>query len=179
MGVVRDVTIDQLTQAVQGISSTGISDSTGQAINNTLGNINTTEQGIEVALQIIGQNVKPSALNIPYSNTSSGLSANNVQSAIDEICTDLIQTKTYTASYTAGGNASISITADDFNATTPNGYTPIGISDFASQNVNVTVRGIYGRATGTSTMMALRNVSSTSINATAYVTILYIKSLFL
>ena len=57
MGVVRDVTIDQLTQAVQGISSTGISDSTGQAINNTLGTLgkDTSLQGIISAINALGQ----------------------------------------------------------------------------------------------------------------------------
>ena len=53
MGVVRDVTIDQLTQAVQGISTSGMSDTTGQAINNTLGTLmtNTTGQAINTTLQ--------------------------------------------------------------------------------------------------------------------------------
>ena len=57
MGIVRDVTIDQLTQAVQGISSTGISDSTGQAINNTLGTLlaDTTGQSIASAISGLGQ----------------------------------------------------------------------------------------------------------------------------
>ena len=57
MGVVRDVTIDNLTQAVQGISSTGISDSTGQAINNTLGTLgkDTSLQGIVSAISGLGQ----------------------------------------------------------------------------------------------------------------------------
>ena len=39
MGVVRDVTIDQLTQAVHGISTSGMSDSTGQAIVTSINNL--------------------------------------------------------------------------------------------------------------------------------------------
>ena len=84
MGVVRDVTIDQLTQAVQGISSTGISDSTGQAINNTLGtlgkdttlqatntalgNINTTQQSIASAISGLGATLGSDKANIDGSN---------------------------------------------------------------------------------------------------------------
>ena len=36
MAVVRDITIDQLIQAVTGISTSGMSDSTGQAIKNSI-----------------------------------------------------------------------------------------------------------------------------------------------
>ena len=181
MAVVRDITIDQLTQAVIGISTNSMSDSTGQAINTTLGTLgkDTTLSNINTTLQSLVGSTSPSAANVTFDNTGTGLSASNVQSAISEICTDLIQTKTYTSSYTAGGNTSISITADDFGASIPSGYAPIGISDFASQNVNVVVRGIYGRATGTAGMMTLRNISSSSVTATAYITILYIKSLFI
>ena len=180
MGVVTDKSLVGLTTAVNNISTSGMSDTTGQAINNTLGTLmtNTTGQAINTTLQSLVGAISPSASNVTFDNTGTGLSASNVQAAIAEVCSDLIQTKTYTASYTVGGNASASITADDFGVTTPVGYTPIGISDFASQNVNVPVRGIYGRATGTSTMMALRNIVSTSVTATAYITILYIKSLF-
>ena len=165
MGVVTDVTVKGLTTAVTNISATGMSDTTGQAIVSAI-------NGLSGALS-------PAASNVTFDNTGTGLSASNVQSAIAEICTDLFQTKTYTVSYTAGGNASISLTADDFGATTPIGYSPIGASDFATQNVNVAVRGIYGKATGTASMMLMRNVSSSSVTATAYITILYVKSLFI
>lgn len=191
MGIVRDITVDQLTQAVNNIdTSTLAQDSTLQDVVTAISNIsggsdpvtNTTVntlgkdatlQSIAAALLSISQNVKPDASDIPYDSNIS------VKGKIDDICTDLIQTKTYTASYTIGGNASGSITSDDFSASIPTGYAPIGISDFASQNVNVVVRGIYGRATGTSAMMTLRNISSSSITATAYITILYIKASFI
>jgi len=70
MGVVRDVTIEQLTQAVQGISSTGISDSTGQAINNTLGTLgkDTSLQGIITAIGGLGQTLGSDKANIDGSN---------------------------------------------------------------------------------------------------------------
>lgn len=70
MGVVRDVTIDNLTQAVQGISSTGISDSTGQAINNTLATLgkDTSLQGIISAINALGQLLGNDKVNISGDN---------------------------------------------------------------------------------------------------------------
>lgn len=99
MGVVRDVTIDQLTQAVQGISTSGMSDSTGQAINSTLGTLgkDTSLQDIKNAINSLANTISPSATNVTYNNTSSGLSASNVQAAIDEIDTT---TDTLTATST-------------------------------------------------------------------------------
>lgn len=47
MGVVRDVTVEQLTQAIGGIDTSGLAkDITLQATNTALGNINTTLGGI-------------------------------------------------------------------------------------------------------------------------------------
>lgn len=73
MGIVRDVTIDQLTQAVQGISSTGISDSTGQAINNTLGTLlaDTTGQSIASAISGLGTTLGSDKANISGDNIAS------------------------------------------------------------------------------------------------------------
>lgn len=154
----------------------------GSAVSkNTLEELNmlitdNTGQDIVDGLTALINAVKPNASNIPYDSNLS------VKGKIDDInnnLNNLFQTKTYSVSYTAGGNASVTITADDFNASTPSGYTPIGVVEFASQSVNVTVRGIYSKATGSSTMMTLRNVTSTSSTATAYITILYAKSLFI
>ena len=87
MGVVRDVTIDQLTQAVQGISTSGMSDSTGQAINTTLGTLgkDTSLQAINTTLQLLVAAISPSAVNVTFDNTGTGLSASNVQAALQEI----------------------------------------------------------------------------------------------
>lgn len=197
MGVVRDVTVDNLVTAVGNIDTSSLAqDSTLQDVVTAISNISggsdpvtnttvntlgkdTTLQTIAAAINSLSGAISPAASNVTFDNTGTGLNASNVQRAITEICTDLIQTKTYTASYTAGGNASITLTANDFNAVTPSGYTPIGISDFASQSTSVAIRGVYGRATGTSAMMVMRNLTTASVTAAAYVTILYIKSLFI
>ena len=76
MGVVRDFTIEQLTQAVQGISTSGMSDTTGQAINNTLGTLmtNTTGQAINTTLQSLVEAISPSDSDVSSLVTiSSGL----------------------------------------------------------------------------------------------------------
>lgn len=138
-----------------------------------------TGQDIKTAINALANAISPAAANVTFNNTGTGLSASNVQAAISEICTDLFQTKTYTTSYTVGGNGAGSITANDFEVSTPSGYSVIGVVDFATQSTSVDIRGVYGRATGSSTMMSLRNVTSTSVTATAYITILYAKSLFL
>lgn len=160
---------------------------TGRSIAAAIGDINvdtsglvkdTTAQAIKESIDALAAAVKPDASEIVYNNASSGLSADDVQGAIDEICSDLIMTKTYTTIYTVGANTSLTLTANDFNVSTPNGYRPIGICDFATQNVNVVIRGVYGRSTGTGALMSFFNISLSSVTATAYVTILYIKSLF-
>lgn len=71
MGVVRDVTIDNLTQAVQGISSTGISDSTGQAINNTLDTL-----GKDISLQSIASAI--SGLGATLGSDKANISGDNI-----------------------------------------------------------------------------------------------------
>lgn len=117
MGVVRDVTIEQLTQAVQGISSAGMTDSTGQdikdsidALDMTAGTLakdstlttlntriaaietalaslmtNTTGQAINTTLQSLVGAISPSASNVSFDNTGTGLSASDVQEAIEEV----------------------------------------------------------------------------------------------
>ena len=70
MGVVRDVTIDQLTQAVTGISTSGMSDSTGHAINSTLGTLgkDTSLQDIKTAISGLGQTLGANKADIDGSN---------------------------------------------------------------------------------------------------------------
>ena len=87
MGVVRDVTIDQLTQAVQGISTSGMSDSTGQAINSTLGTLgkDTSLQDIKNAINSLANTISPSATNVTFNNTGTDLTSSNAESAIKEI----------------------------------------------------------------------------------------------
>ena len=88
MGVVRDVTIDQLTQAVQGISSAGMTDTTGQDIKDSIDALDMTAgtlgkdsslQDIKDSIVALANAVKPDASDIPYDASLS------VKGKIDEI----------------------------------------------------------------------------------------------
>ena len=89
MGVVTDKSLQGLTTAVNNISTSGMSDSTGQAINSTLGTLmtNTTGQAINTTLQSLVGAISPAAANVTFNNTGTGLSASDVQSAITELNT--------------------------------------------------------------------------------------------
>lgn len=69
MGVVTDVTVKGLTTAVTNISATGMSDTTGQAINSTLGTLgkDTSLQDINTTLQSL---VTAITTNLQLSRTS-------------------------------------------------------------------------------------------------------------
>lgn len=113
MGVVRDVTVDNLVTAVGNIDTSSLAqDSTLQDVVTAIGNISggsdpvtnttvnslckdTTGQSIASALQIIGQNVKPSASNIPYDSSLS------VKGKIDEVDEARYQIKSYNSSIPA------------------------------------------------------------------------------
>lgn len=83
MGVVRDITVEQLAQAVSGIDTSGLAkDSTLQATNTALGNINTTlggittndpptdttQQSIAAAISALGSTLGSDKANIDGSN---------------------------------------------------------------------------------------------------------------
>ena len=96
MAVVRDITIEQLTQAVHGISSVGMTDTTGQDIKEAIDDLDMTAgtlgkdsslQDIVTAIQALTAAISPAAANVTFDNTGTGLSASNVQAAIEEINT--------------------------------------------------------------------------------------------
>lgn len=102
MGVVRDVTIDNLTQAVQGISSNGISDSTGQDINNTLDTLgkDTTLQGIITAITTLGSTLGSDKANISGDNIASPSTfRQNIGIYTGQVVTDEDSTSVKTGSY--------------------------------------------------------------------------------
>lgn len=86
--------------------------------------------------------------------------------------------KTYSYDYSnlaAGSNLSIS--ANDFEVSTPSGYTPAGIVYYHTGNGNVYAYTVSSSATGTSSMMRIHNnAGSSAVSNTATITILYIKT---
>ena len=86
MGIVRDITVEQLTQAIGGIDTSGLAkDTTLKATNTALGNINTTlggittndpptdttQQSIASAISGLGQTLGADKANIDGSNIAS------------------------------------------------------------------------------------------------------------
>lgn len=69
MGVVRDITVEQLAQAVGGIDTTGlVKDSTLQATNTELSNIDISGQSIASAISGLGQTLGANKADIDGSN---------------------------------------------------------------------------------------------------------------
>lgn len=100
MGVVRDITVEQLISAIGDIDTSGLAkDTTLQATNTALGNINTTlggittndpptdttQQSIASAINSLAGAISPAAANVTFDNTGTGLSASNVQAAITDL----------------------------------------------------------------------------------------------
>lgn len=87
MGVATDKSLQGLTTAVNNISTSGMSDSTGQAINSTLGTLmtNTTGQAINTTLQSLVGAISPAASNVTFDNTGTDLTSSKVQGAIEEL----------------------------------------------------------------------------------------------
>lgn len=99
MGVVRDITVEQLAQAVGGIDTSGlVKDSTAQATNTILGNINTTlggittndpptdttQQSIATAISALGQLLGSDKANISGDNIANkALFRSNIGLQID------------------------------------------------------------------------------------------------
>lgn len=90
---------------------------------------------------------------------------------------ELFIVKNYTYSWTwSSGERAISITADNFNAVTPDGYTPIAISRIALGALYAYMRAYNSSATGTTSMIALYYQGSNAITATATISVLYAKT---
>ena len=104
----------------------------------------------------------------------------NVVSAVNEVANDvrggdLFKLVQYTAAYTVAANDGGTLNANQLSVSTPTGYNPVAISKFSSGASNVVVRYCDARASGTTTMVAYRNLSSGSVSATFTFTILYVK----
>lgn len=104
----------------------------------------------------------------------------SVVSAVNEVAGDirgrgLFQIVYYSYAYTINASSSLNISADDMGLSTPSGYKPIALTRFSSGNGNVCTRFADIEATGTSACLALRNVATSSISATSWIGILYVK----
>lgn len=168
MGVVRDVTIDQLTQAVQGISTTGISDSTGQAINNTLSTLgkDTSLQGIINAINALGALLGSDKANISGDNIADKATfRRNIE--VNKIIVD-----SFTRSVTIAANSNISWNA--YTESVKSGYGAIGIIQFQTNNQNIVPANLC--LDNSSYGIFLRNISGSSQTGSFKYTVLYVKN---
>ena len=102
---------------------------------------------------------------------------------VDEVntkITDLFKHVYYKFSVSSiAASATRNVTAQEFGAEAPAGYKPLGYYRFSSGSVNLAVTAIVATATGTGTMMTLRNrATSAQSNKTAAIGIIYVKTGF-
>ena len=83
--------------------------------------------------------------------------------------------KEYSKSYTVAGNGSFNLTADDLSLATPSGFKPVAAAKIGSGNTNVVLRYVNVEATGTNNVLGFRSVTSSSVTASASISILYLK----
>lgn len=135
---------------------------TGQAIAAAIGDINLDTSGLakDATLQAV--------------NSTLG----EIKTAIETLSiNELFIVKTYTYRWTwSSGERAISITADNFNAVTPDGYTPIAISRISLGALYAYMRLYNASATGTTSMIGLYYQGSNTITATATISVLYAKT---
>lgn len=107
---------------------------------------------------------------------------NNIEDGIKDLenqLNSLFKIVSYNINYTVAGNATKNVTAEEFGISTPNGYTPIAILRFSTGSAQVYVRGIIPFGTGAQEIFFMTNTSSSQINTTAYIDILYTKTDFI
>lgn len=132
MGVVRDVTIEQLTQAVGNIDTSMLAqDSTLQDVVTAISNISggndpvtnttvnslckdTTGQSIASAINSLAGAISPAASNVTFDNTGTGLNASNVQAAITELNDFKLCYKVVSGTTNSYGFIDVGVSADEY-----------------------------------------------------------------
>lgn len=146
---------------------------------NGAGGLDTTNKTIVGAInEIDGKD----AGDIPFDNTASGMTATDVQSAIDEINTTssplfYVGTYTYTAASVAAGE-NINISRTNFSITDVSGYQPLTVGRIGVSKAGFGITSF--NASGVSSVLSVRNDTSAAIaNTTFTVRIVFAKTNFL
>ena len=180
-----------LIQARNGSTSKVSATQIGQYSNLNLlfsgtGGLDTTNKTIIGAINEV--NAKD-ASDIAYDNTSSGLTATDVNAAIDEVKEDideinttanpLFYWKAFSAEVTVNAGGGLAVTRTQLGMTDdiPTGYDRVGIVLCQSNNNNVMI-GSFS-ATAASNILRVYNTSSANQTATLAIRVLYIKSGFM
>lgn len=181
MGVVRDVTVEQLAQAVGGIDTSGLAkDTTLQATNTALGNINTTlggittndpptdttQQSIATAISGLGTTLGSSKANISGDNIADKATfRRNIE--VNKIIVDsFIRSVTIAANSNTAWNA--------YAESEKSGYGAIGIIQFQTNNQNIVPANMC--LDNSSYGIFLKNISGSSQTGTFKYTVLYVKN---
>ena len=86
------------------------------------------------------------------------------------------QIKNYYVQYTVGANTFKDITASNFGASNPTGYTPVAVCMFNPGNDKCWASAIKADATGSTPMMTVHNPTGGSFTNHAYISILYLQT---
>lgn len=83
--------------------------------------------------------------------------------------------KGFSFTYTVTAGGTIKITANDFGITDYTGYHRLCLRSVSSGSGNAVVVETYANASGNYAVLTLRNVSGSSVTATATISVLYTK----
>lgn len=110
---------------------------------------------------------------------------NNILYNIENVSTKTIKedetkyaiVKQYQYTYgTINANAGVNITGTDLGVQAPEGYIPVAMGRIATGDASIAIRSYNYKATGSSAVLSLRNVSSDAVsNKTVTVEIMYFK----
>lgn len=145
---------------------------------NGAGGLNTTSKTIVGAInEVDGKD----AGDIPFDNTASGMTATDVQSAIDEINSTAAPlfywgTYTYTAA-SVGAGENITISKTNFSIADIAGYRPVAIGKVGVSKAGFNITSF--NVSGVSSVLSIRNGTSAAIaNTTFSIDIIFVKTNF-
>lgn len=85
--------------------------------------------------------------------------------------------KDYSFTYSVNANSGANITANQLEAVTPTGYTPLTFYRLATGSASVLPRNVFPQKTGNENMVQVHNISSSNVsNVTLQFSIIYIRS---
>jgi len=139
-----------------------------------------TDMGIETEINAdastMASNIKSilnnvNATSVSYDNTESGLTANNMQDAIDEVensLNDLIISKAYEKDVIVDGGKAVAVTVDNWEV--PEGYTIISIIPYCG---SMYISAELGA--GSTGKFKVRNFGTETLTVTLRVNVVYMK----
>ncbi len=83
--------------------------------------------------------------------------------------------KGFSFTYTVAAGGTLKITANDFGITDPTGYNRLCLRNISTGSGSTVIVETFATATGTYSVLTLRNVTTASVTATATISVLYTK----